>query len=204
LASKGSLSRLAMHHGKSLFVLCLSAVAVVATGATAFRATPHAALAPRGGAAAPPPKKAAGGAKKSKAAAPAPSKGLLGCSLSLDKACIVKLHGMIGLVFISCWALETFGVPSVPAIGLQATVKGISMDDPVTKFLVRLFCSLAAGLSLAEIEPSTNPYMQKIYPLYQIPFALSAIAGAREFADGPFGYALASILGIFLVLGIVA
>jgi hypothetical protein len=111
---------------------------------------------------------------------------------------------MIGLVFISCWALETFGVPSAPVVGLQATVKGISMDDPVTKFLVRLFCSLAAGLCLAEIEPSTNPYMQKIYPLYQIPFALSSIAGAREFADGPFGYALASVLGLFLVLGIVA
>ena len=184
-------------------MLCLCGVAVVVTGSSTFRAIPHAALGPRGGAAAPPPKKTVGGAK-SKAAAPAPSKGLLGCSLSLDKAGIVKLHGMIGLVFISCWALETFGVPSAPVIGLQATVKGINMDDPVTKFLVRLFCSLAAGLCLAEIEPNTNPYMQKIFPLYQIPFVLSSIAGAREFADGPFGYALASILGLSLVLGIVA
>jgi hypothetical protein len=159
---------------------------------------------PRGGAA-----KAAAPAAGKKKAGPANGnkKGASnGASLSLPftKADVVRAHGYAGLAFVAAWALESFGGPAVPLLGFGGTVKGINLDDPVTKFLVRTVCSLGLGVILAEICDSGNASLQKNFPLYQVPFFLSALVGAQEFAKGPLGYSLSAVLGMFLVLWLVA
>jgi hypothetical protein len=98
---------------------------------------------------------------------------------------------------------RNLGAPSAPVIGLKNAIKGIDLDDPITKYLVRLLCAFDLGLLLAEIDPSTNPLMHKIYVLYHIPAFLAAIVGACDTATGPLSYAAPATLGIFLLMGLV-
>jgi hypothetical protein len=155
---------------------------------------------PRGGAAA-----AAAAASKKKGASPAKTNGKNGACLFLPftKSDVVRAHGYTSLAIVTAWALETVGVP-IPVVGLGETVQGVNLDDPITKFFVRVACSLGVGLSLAEIHESGNASLQKDFLLYHIPLSLSCLLGAQELAKGPLGYALTVIASLFLVLGLVA